>query len=452
MPNAAVICTGCKVSQFDALALSEALRGAGFSLDPAKAPDLAVLNLCAVTKAAERDAYRLLRKIRREHPGAKVAVLGCLAVHAGDGILERGLADLALARPDILRMKGLLERPESSPASRRGGSGTESAADAEIEIAAEVERRAAEGGDSLPLYPRQTRSRAFFKIQDGCSMSCAFCVVPRLRGPGRGLPLIRVLEGLKSYRERGFQEIVLTGIHLGSWGRGEGGDLSSLLAAVEKELRPRPESFRLRLSSLEPREAKGLLGDFDRYPWLARHLHIPLQSGSGKILRAMNRPYGVEFYRELALSLRERYPDMSLGTDLVAGFPGETEEDFQATLSLLRSLSLSYHHVFPFSERPGTLAFFMEPKIAPEVKKARAGILKAADFRKRSAFLASQAGKKALILAEGRREEKSGLERGLTGNYVKVLIRGPAPLRKGVLYPGLLKTSAAPGFFLEALL
>jgi threonylcarbamoyladenosine tRNA methylthiotransferase MtaB len=237
--------------------------------------------------------------------------------------------------------------------------------------------------------------------------------------------------------ERGYGEAVLTGIHLGQWGSDlrPRRRLFELLSLIESELRPQREKFRLRLSSLEPGEAFEALQAFQEFPWLARHLHIPLQSGSQRILSAMGRPCRLEDYQSLVECLRRSFPLMALGTDVMAGFPGEGEREFKESYDLVEKLPFSYLHVFPYSEREGTRAAGMPGQVRPGMRKERAARLKALDKGKREAFKAISQGERELALAENRQEAHSRRQRALTGNYLEILLPEGIFKEPGRLYP-----------------
>ncbi|MDR2724745.1 MAG: MiaB/RimO family radical SAM methylthiotransferase, partial [Candidatus Adiutrix sp.] len=349
-PRAVVLTLGCKVNQFDSAAMAESLRAAGYEVaaGPTGA-DLVVLNTCTVTQKADQEALSLIRRLRRQAPAARLVVTGCLA-EADPGLLvAAGQVDLVLGQADKGRLVSLLEGSLSE------GRGPVSEA---------ADFRA----------PLSERSRAFYKIQDGCSAGCAYCAVPRARGPSRSLGLEAVLEGFRSSLERGLAEVVLCGIHLGVWGRdlAPAYTLAELLHILASELELDGASFRLRLSSLEPLEAEDeLLAAFEMYDWLAPHFHLPLQSGSDRVLELMGRPYRAADFRRLVEKRNRAWPVAAVGTDVMAGFPGETEADFQATLDLLTGLSVSYFHIFPYSPRPGTPAAARPGQVPEHIKRRR---------------------------------------------------------------------------------
>ncbi|MDR2726137.1 MAG: tRNA (N(6)-L-threonylcarbamoyladenosine(37)-C(2))-methylthiotransferase MtaB [Candidatus Adiutrix sp.] len=437
-PRAAVLTLGCKVNQFDSAAMAESLRAAGYEVaaGPSGA-DLVVLNTCTVTQKADQEALSLIRRLRRLAPAARLVVTGCLAEADPELLTAAGQVDLVLGQADKSRLASLLEGSKGSPGGTASlGKGLEAAADF--------------------TAPLSERTRAFYKIQDGCSAGCAYCAVPRARGPSRSLGLEAVLAGLRSYLERGVAEVALCGIHLGCWGRDldQPYTLAELLHVLAAELEPDAAFFLLCLSSLEPLEADDeLLAAFEMYDWLAPHFHLPLQSGSDRVLELMGRPYRAADFRRLVEKLNRAWPLAAVGTDVMAGFPGETDSDFQATLDLLANLSVSYFHIFPYSPRPGTPAAARPDQVPEHIKRRRAVELKKADQLARLDFARRNWGTVQAGLVENRPHPASGRLKVLTGNYLTALL--PPGLKVPPLIPvtlsppdnpwGLMEAEPAPG-------
>jgi threonylcarbamoyladenosine tRNA methylthiotransferase MtaB len=276
----------------------------------------------------------------------------------------------------------------------------------------------------LPLiingFSRKTR--AFLKIQDGCDAFCSYCIVPYARGRSRSIGLTPILDQVERFLSHGYQEVVLTGIHLGQWGA----DLQprqNLVALLQAILHHCPPP-RLRLSSLEPGEiTPELLVLMDTRPELCPHLHVPLQSGDVTVLSRMNRHYHPDFYGKLVDEATTLIPDLAVGADVLVGFPGETEPCFLNTYRLLESLPLAYLHVFPFSPRPGTPAADMGEQVSPAVIRHRSRLLRELDQTKRLAFMHRFLGKTREVLMESRWDESSGMRRGFSDNYLPVLVQ-----------------------------
>jgi threonylcarbamoyladenosine tRNA methylthiotransferase MtaB len=426
-----IVTLGCKVNQFESAVMRETLGKAGHTSASEGPYELIVINACVVTLRAEREALRLLRRLREDNPEAKIVVSGCLAEAKGEALIGLG-ADLILGNREKERLVSYLGEPCGSVFLGKG-----------------------DGGSLSPLSllsPGTDRTRAFLKIQDGCDASCAYCIIPMVRGKSISSPKELIVKAMGEYREKGWREVVISGIHLGSWGRDlkPKEDLSSLLISFEKELKPDPSLFRVRLSSLEPSEAEPLLSAFEDYPWLAPHLHIPLQAGDDKILAAMNRPYLSSFYMDLINSFKERYPNMAIGSDVLTGFPGETEEDFRLGYEFIEKAPINRLHVFPFSLRPGSKAEGISGKLSASVVKERASLLKELDKRKRKSFIYENIGRKERAVVENSPDPKSGRQRVLTGNYLSAVLPASSPPLGGELLWVILDAPLDPEGMPEA--
>jgi threonylcarbamoyladenosine tRNA methylthiotransferase MtaB len=276
------------------------------------------------------------------------------------------------------------------------------------------------------------RSRPFLKIQDGCNAFCTYCIVPYARGRSRSLPVDQVLSKLRELMSEGFFEVVLTGIHLGIYGQDltPPTDLYALLQLIVKEFR----QGRLRLSSIEPNELSeaiiDLVASSER---LCKHVHIPLQSGDDPILKRMHRPYTRSHFKELVEKIHAQIPEAAIGADILIGFPGESDASFENTLALVQHLPLSYLHVFPYSSRPGTPAASFPEQTHPQVIKARCARMRALGNQKKEAFLQQAVSRRYLVLVENKRDKATGLLKGLTTNYIPVLLKGPDTFRNHVI-------------------
>ncbi|MDR2826547.1 MAG: tRNA (N(6)-L-threonylcarbamoyladenosine(37)-C(2))-methylthiotransferase MtaB [Candidatus Adiutrix intracellularis] len=435
-PTAVVLTLGCKVNQFESSALAENLIAAGYELvvEPVGA-DLVVLNTCTVTEKADQEALALIRRLKRLAPAVKIVVTGCLAQVNPALLAETGLVELVLRqdeKKDLIRHLGVLEIPDGR----------------------KLVRVTSPGGWAAGFSaPASERTRVFYKIQDGCSAFCTYCVVPLSRGAPRSLDLDQVLEGLRSYLVRGLAEVVICGIHLGQWGRDLNPPLSlaELLHTIEAEITPYEETFRLRLSSIEPLEMRDdLLAAYEMYSWLAPHFHLPLQSGSDRILESMGRPYRAAQFRELVTRIKLAWPLAAVGVDVLAGFPGETEADFRATVELLAALPLSYFHIFPYSRRPGTLAAAFSSQVPEHLKRDRVLELRQLNQAKRRIFAELNVGARHLALVENTPHPPSGRLKLLTGNYLVALLSETLRLSPGTLVPVTLAAAQNPWGLLEA--
>jgi len=267
------------------------------------------------------------------------------------------------------------------------------------------------------------RTRPFLKIQDGCDAFCSYCIVPFARGSSRSAAFQAVLDGVSRLAEQGFQEVVLTGIHLGVYGK----DLEPRTNLVEllHAILQRPDPIRIRLSSIEPLELTDTIIDLaagsDR---ICCHFHIPLQSGDAQVLKRMGRPYSPEFFSDRIAQIHRYLPDAAVGADVLVGFPGETDAAFETTYALVEALPLTYLHVFPFSARPGTAAFGFRDRVPAEHIRTRCSLLRQLGSSKRLAFHRRFIGRPVQVLTESRRDPQTGLLKGVSSNYLPVLFEG----------------------------
>ncbi|MEE8370472.1 MAG: tRNA (N(6)-L-threonylcarbamoyladenosine(37)-C(2))-methylthiotransferase MtaB [Dehalococcoidia bacterium] len=391
-PTVAILTLGCKLNQADSEAIARRLVSDGTRVvdRPLPGADAYVINSCSVTHVAERKARHLARQARRLSPGAPVVLTGCYAETAPPEIAARTGADL------ILRNS---EKPS---------------------IPDRLLARLAQRGDPAAGCPAPVqsglRTRAFIKIQEGCNEMCAFCIVPYTRGRERSVPVSEVVDEVLKRQTEGVLEVVLTGTQLGNYGRDLGwlepGPRPLLEALLERTSVPR-----IRLSSLQAQDISAPLLALWSDPRLCPHFHLPLQSGSDAILRRMRRRYSAAEYRQAVEMIRERVPEAAVTTDVIAGFPGETEADFLATLRLSQEVGFAAVHAFPYSRRPGTGANNLGEQLPPPVKRSRleqllaVGQASAEEFRRR--FL----GRTLPVLWE---QQKGESWQGLTANYIRV--------------------------------
>ena len=414
-----IITLGCKVNQFESASFTSQFEDAGFQVVSDGNAELVVINTCGVTGAAGSQSRQTIRKTLRENPESRFVVTGCYAELMDDTLqqelLEQDVLFVGNAQKDQL-VQAVLQ--ENLPTSLMGN----------ISQPGEITRMA------MRRFSR--RSRAYLRVQDGCESFCSYCIVPFTRGPSRSLPIAEVEKQAKIFLDEGHKEIVLTGIHLGYYGK-ELSPKADLLQLIDRLSLATPEMF-YRISSLEPTEiTRELLQLMKSRDNIQPHLHIPLQSGSNAVLTRMNRHYTTELFRDTVLMCREMLPDCGIGIDILAGFPGETEAQFAEAVEFLETLPFSYLHVFPYSSRPGTKAASFPDQIPGDVRKKRAAQLRELSQNKQRAFNLSQIGRKLMVLVEGKRDEKGRL-RGVTGNYVSVHFEGPDSLL-GTQTPVLLK-------------
>ncbi len=404
----AITTLGCKVNQYDSAVIQGRLEAERHSFVPFhEKADFYIINACTVTDRADWEARQLVRRAKRLSPQARVLVTGCYAQVSPEEVA---------GVPDVDYVVGL-NRLEDLVRFVRGAEG---ARETEISVGNPRDERGVRvlGAKGLPNH-----TRAFLKIEEGCNYSCTYCIIPIARGRSRSVSVEEVLSQVQMLAHEGFKELVLTGIHLGAYGRDlkPKTDLVRLLEIIEDTgLIPR-----IRLSSLDPREVThSLLQLMAGSDVFCPHLHICIQAGDDGILRKMRRNYDTSYFRDLMERTRDMLPTASLGTDLIVGFPGETEEEFQRSMAFLGSLPLTYFHVFPYSIRSGTVAAGLPHHVPHPVKKERARRVRELAAMKKKAFYRQFIGSKVSVLVEKAVNEVEGLYKGYSRNYLPVLFPG----------------------------
>ena len=396
---------GCKVNQYETQALEQLAQSRGHTLVPFEGEaDAYVVNTCTVTAVSDKKSRQMIRRARKRSPEALVAVCGCYPqTHPGD--MEGLEVDLVAGTGDRTGFLDLLERTwrERQPLSA---------------LDDPFRRRIFE---VLPPGGLEGRTRCMLKVEDGCVNFCSYCIIPYARGPIRSLSIPEAEEQCRRLGQEGYREVVLTGIEISSWGA-ERRDGTGLIDLVEAVCHALPAGTRVRLGSLEPRT---ITADFCRRAAaltnLCPHFHLSMQSGCDSVLQRMNRKYDTGRYYESIKLLREYFDRPGITTDLIVGFPGETEEEFQATLAFVEKCAFSAMHIFPYSRRTGTPAAGMPDQIPNAVKEDQAHRAGALARRLEEAYLDSWVGETLPVLFE---EEKEGLWRGHAPNYVEVFVRG----------------------------
>jgi threonylcarbamoyladenosine tRNA methylthiotransferase MtaB len=410
-PRVAILTLGCKVNSYDTATIGDRLRQAGCTIVEDRAPaDVVVVNSCTVTDAADAESRRLARRARRENPDARVIVTGCYAQTQPAGAARVDAVDYVIG---INRLDALVEAvTAATPTLDR--------------ITVGDSRRATRVSTfGARTFPGQTR--AFLKVQEGCDLFCTFCIVPMARGKSRSLAPREVLAEMEGLAAQGFEEVVLTGVHLGGYGE----DLTphvDLVWLVEA-LAEQGLFTRIRLSSIDPHEVtEPLVRLLATAPSLCPHLHVPLQAADDGVLRRMRRRYDTALAAERLAMIRAYLPDASIGTDLIAGFPGEDDAAFERTLAFVDASPITYAHVFPYSVRSGTTAAKLDGQVAPAAIRDRAARLRTLTTRKRNAFAADFAGRDGEVLVENTRDPQTGGLRGYTRNYLRAHLDGPDAL------------------------
>jgi threonylcarbamoyladenosine tRNA methylthiotransferase MtaB len=447
---------GCRVTDADAASLRHALLRRGLTLaDEHSAADVVVLNTCTVTAAADAQAREAVRKIHRANPSARIVLTGCYAQRAPEELAALPGVALVVGNSHFAEIPAAI----SGVSCASGCSLDKGAAFLPLSQIAEPMSLArgpakilttdlfARAAISVPPpgLSRPDRTRPILKIQDGCNQRCSYCVIPFVRGASRSLPPDSVIQEIRRLVADGAREIVLSGINLGSYGR----DLSTRcdLAALVHRILAETDLDQLRFSSIEPQDVtRDFIDLASSSGRIAPHFHVPLQSGSDRVLRAMHRRYRAAHYAERIRLIRTALPNAGIGADVIAGFPGETEEEFAETRNLTERLPFTYLHVFSFSPRPGTEAANLD-SVRESVIRERARALRAIGARKSAAFRESQCSRdeKALTL---RRRGDCWTE-CLTGNYLTLRIAGFVPANQWVRVritrqPGEISCSARP--------
>jgi threonylcarbamoyladenosine tRNA methylthiotransferase MtaB len=418
-----IITLGCKVNQFESACLRGVLLHAGWSeVLKEGCADVNIVNSCIVTQRASYQTRQAIRKVIKESPSATTAVIGCYAQVFPEEL--SGIEGVSLVIGNTMKSRVpeiLLDAHTHAPPLAKNPS---QACCPTTKFSSSQPSWEGELSDSLQSTTLSAemfsgRTRGFLKIQDGCDSFCSYCIVPFARGHLRSLHPQAAISMLRSFADKGYKEVVLTGIHLGKYGTDlqSGMNLHELLKLIREEGLP----LRIRLSSLEPKEIDSDLIDMvASEPWLCRHFHIPLQSGDDLILRRMNRKYTSREFAALIDRIKERVPLAAIGVDVMAGFPGEDERAFKNTFDLLTELPVSYLHVFPFSPRKGTTASTLSGRVNEKETKRRADSLRGVGAEKRQVFHTSCLGKTFQVLAEGRKSRERGIIRGFSDNYLPV--------------------------------
>jgi len=413
---------GCRLNEAEIESWARRFQAAGHEVvrTPQQAHVL-VLNSCAVTSEAARKSRQFVNRLHRQNPAAKLVVTGCYAELEPERVAALTGVDLVIGNADKDRLPELIET--------------------ELDLHAMPDLATAP--DSTHIY-REARTRAFIKVQDGCRNRCTFCIVTIARGAERSRSTSEVVGEINALHAAGYQEAVLTGVHLGGYGSDLGTDLYALVEAILHHT----GIPRLRLSSLEPWDLPPRFFDLWANPRLMPHLHLPLQSGSDSVLRRMARRYTTAEYAALARSARTAIPDLSLTTDLLVGFPGESEAEWAATVAFVQEMSFAHTHIFSYSPRPGTTAARMNRDVHGEIKRARSQQMHAIAARMKAERLAHFVGDIRPVLWEGGEQQADGRVRwsGYTDNYLRVETTVPAAadLENRILPAALISTIGSP--------
>ena len=409
------ITLGCKVNQYDSDAMRTLFIHRGYKpVEHSEVADVYIINTCSVTSIGDRKSRQVIRKIRRNNPDAVIAATGCYAQVAPEELEKMGDVDVIVGHQNRNKIVDYIEEAEKS----------------EKTVNAVKDIMSIREYENLTVDPEgEVKARAFVKVQEGCDNYCTFCIIPYARGRLKSRKQEDAVDEIKKLVEKGYREVVLTGIHLGNYGRDlrNGTSLSTLVS----ELLKIPNLLRIRLGSIESVELSDeLINIIKNEKRVCHHLHLPLQSGSDAVLKSMNRHYRLRQYKDLIAMLRKKIPNLALTTDLIVGFPGETEENFKETLKTLHELKFSAIHVFPFSKRTGTPAAMYPNQITNEEKKKRVHRVQELEKKISKEFRSEFLNKIVHVLAENKKEEYF---EGFSDEYIRVTIKGEN-VKRGHLY------------------
>lgn len=411
LPKVALTTLGCKVNQFETETMTGLFKKSGYEIVPfEEKADFYVINTCSVTSLGDRKSRQIIRRALRTNDKAIIAVCGCYSqVHPEEIKAIEGVR-VILGTKERSKIVELVEQ-----AAREDG------------ILDEVGNiMTAEEFEDIPLYDSPQRTRAFLKIEDGCQNFCSYCIIPYARGPVKSRQLAKIHDEAEKLVAAGFKEIVLTGIHLGAYGR-DFKDGTTLTDACREVLKVKGLK-RLRLGSLESIElSKDLFELIRTDSRFCPHLHLPLQAGSDKVLRDMNRHYDTAGFARLIEQVEREVPGIAISTDIIVGFPGETDEEFNEGLEFARKMNFSRMHVFPYSKRSGTPAAARPDQVAEQVKKDRAHKMQKMAQQKTTEFHKSFIGKNMRVLFETKTD---GIADGLTDNYIRIYTADPVECDK----------------------
>lgn len=389
---------GCKLNFSETSTIARLFEQGGYAkVDFEDRPDIYVINTCSVTDQADKKCRNLVRRAKSKNPNAFVAVIGCYAQLKPDEIAEIEGVNVVLGANEKFNIIEYLDRQPVD-----GKAHIENAHIKEVKT-------------FVPSYSAGDRTRTFLKVQDGCDYFCAFCTIPLARGRSRNVSIEETLKSAREVAATGVKEVVLTGVNIGDFGQGEQENFYQLIQALD-----RVEGIeRFRISSIEPNLLSNEVIDFvSKSDKFVPHFHIPLQSGSDTMLKSMRRRYLSELYRDRVATIKSLMPNACIGADVIVGFPGETDAEFMKTVDFLKSIDVSYLHVFTYSERANTTALRIEDVVPMPVRQERNKILTNLSLKKKRAFYEEQLGTVHWVLWEA--AETEGMMSGFTENYIKV--------------------------------
>ena len=414
MKKVAFLTLGCKVNLYDTEAMQELFAARGYDIvDFEEKADIYIINTCTVTNFGDKKSRQMIRRAKRQNPDAIVAATGCYAQVAPETVSKIEGINIVVGTKHRSRIVDIIEDYTDET----------TVLNAVEDIRHETEF------EPLKINKLKDRTRAYIKIQEGCNRYCSYCIIPYARGPVRSRRPEDVTAEVERLAQNGFKEVVLTGIHVASYGL----DLKCTnLIDIVKKVNETDGIERIRFSSMEPTAVtEEFVAEMKKMPKICDHFPLSLQSGCDKTLKAMNRRYTADEYALAVDRLRAAYPDVAITTDIIVGFPGETEEDFAESINFAKRVKLSKIHVFPYSPKTGTPAAKMKDQVPPDIKNDRAARLIAVSDELNKAFIDGLKGKVMPVLFEIR--NKDGYFEGHTTNYIKVLVKTDKDLRNQIL-------------------
>ncbi len=412
MKTIAFYTLGCKVNQSDTASMEKIFRQAGYKVVEFNSKaDVYLINTCVVTNMGQSKSRKIIHKAVRQNPGAFIVVTGCYPQTFPEEVKNIAGVDLIVGNQDRGNVAKLVEMAYGS-----------NQADT-IDMVRKLE--AGSKFEEIDADEQAHRTRAFLKIQEGCNQFCTYCIIPYARGPLRSRSIANITEEVNNLVAGGFKEVVLIGIHLGAYGHEDNKEVT-LVNAVRAALAV-PDLVRLRLGSLESVEVDSeLLALMVKDNRVCAHLHLPLQAGSDKILASMHRPYNTEKFMDILKQVRKILPDVAITTDIIVGFPGETDEDFAKSLQYIKQCNFSKIHIFPYSPRKGTLAASYSQQVPGKSKQDRAATLELLSEASHIAFCQKFIGKTVCVIMEN--QNAAGLWEGLSPEYIRVFVQGDSTL------------------------
>ena len=422
MRRAAFYTLGCKVNQYETEAMIESFENAGYeTVDYSEYADIYIINTCTVTNMGDRKSRQIIRRALDLNPDAFVAVVGCYSQIAPKEVLEIPGVNLVIGTNERRRIVELIEYTMEK--------GEKLNLVNDIMEVREFEEM------SISNY--KSRTRAFLKIQEGCDQYCTYCIIPYARGHIRSRKPDSIIAEVKELAGSGFREVVLTGIHVASYGKDLGD--TSLIEIIEK-VHNVDGIERIRMSSVDPNVMTDeFIERLRNLPKICRHFHLSLQSGCDETIKRMNRKYTAEEYKGVVGKLREVFPDVAITTDLIVGFPGETDEEFQKTVDFVEEISFSAMHVFKYSSREGTPASKYKNQVRPQPKDARSKLISSIAIKNEEKFKKSFIGRSMKVLYEHSIDDKHSLFEGLTDNYIRVVSESQEDIKGKIIETTLLE-------------